>query len=76
MLEVGEIVLTDDLLAGEGSKELAEDHEHRRRSGPVGDHAVGHLKRVEHEGRAEPKALAESESFTLARQKAAAQRTL
>lgn len=41
MLEIGKIILTDDMLTGKGSEKFAEDHEHSWRSSPAGDHAIG-----------------------------------
>ena len=74
MLEISEIILTNDSLARERAKQFAEYHEHRRRTSPTGNHAVRYLKKVENRGKTVKTAFVFS--ITLAKQKAAAQRTL
>lgn len=40
MLEVGEIVLTNNMVAGKRSVEFAEYHQHGWRPSPIGYHAI------------------------------------
>lgn len=44
VLEVGVVVLPDDVWAREGAEELAEDRQHCGRASPAGHHRVGHLR--------------------------------
>ena len=44
VLEIGKIVLTNDMVTGERSVEFTEYHQHGWRAGPIGHHAISNLR--------------------------------